>query len=379
MKTNIPNSEVLNAIDKALRELERQKFALDQSAIVAITDIKGDISYVNEKFCAISKYSEEELLGHNHRIINSGYHDKQFFSSMWQTISSGNVWRDDIKNRAKDGTFYWVATTITPFLNESGRPIMFVSIRFDITKQKELEIQLEEQLKERDVMLKQLSHQNKQLEDFCYIISHNLRAPLTNMSMLSDLLKESDSEADKKEYVSKLNQVSDYLQETFDELVSAIQVRNNVDVVNEVIDLEEVFNRTILILQGQVIQTGATIKADFTEVRLFQYPKKYIDSIFLNIISNALKYRSNERALEIQLRSYKSQNSVYLEIIDNGLGLDLRKHGDKLFMLRKTFHDHPQAKGFGLFITKSHLEAMGGKIVAESQPNTYFKLILQLN
>jgi PAS domain S-box-containing protein len=379
MKTNIPNSEVLNAIDKALRELERQKFALDQSAIVAITDIKGDISYVNEKFCAISKYSEEELLGHNHRIINSGYHDKQFFSSMWQTISSGNVWRDDIKNKAKDGTFYWVATTITPFLNESGRPIMFVSIRFDITKQKELEIQLEEQLKERDVMLKQLSHQNKQLEDFCYIISHNLRAPLTNMSMLSDLLKESDSEADKKEYVSKLNQVSDYLQETFDELVSAIQVRNNVDVVNEVIDLEEVFNRTILILQGQVIQTGATIKADFTEVRLFQYPKKYIDSIFLNIISNALKYRSNERALEIQLRSYKSQNSVYLEIIDNGLGLDLRKHGDKLFMLRKTFHDHPQAKGFGLFITKSHLEAMGGKIVAESQPNTYFKLILQLN
>lgn len=379
MKTNIPNGEVLNAIDKALRELERQKFALDQSAIVAITDIKGDISYVNEKFCAISKYSEEELLGHNHRIINSGYHDKQFFSSMWQTISSGNVWRDDIKNRAKDGTFYWVATTITPFLNESGRPIMFVSIRFDITKQKELEIQLEEQLKERDVMLKQLSHQNKQLEDFCYIISHNLRAPLTNMSMLSDLLKESDSEADKKEYVSKLNQVSDYLQETFDELVSAIQVRNNVDVVNEVIDLEEVFNRTILILQGQVIQTGATIKADFTEVRLFQYPKKYIDSIFLNIISNALKYRSNERALEIQLRSYKSQNSVYLEIIDNGLGLDLRKHGDKLFMLRKTFHDHPQAKGFGLFITKSHLEAMGGKIVAESQPNTYFKLILQLN
>ncbi len=379
MKTNIPNSEVLNAIDKALRELERQKFALDQSAIVAITDLKGDITYVNDKFCAISKYSEEELVGHNHRIINSGYHDKQFFSSMWQTISSGNVWRDDIKNRAKDGTFYWVATTITPFLNESGRPIMFVSIRFDITKQKELEIQLEEQLKERDVMLKQLSHQNKQLEDFCYIISHNLRAPLTNMSMLSDLLKESDSEADKKEYVSKLNQVSDYLQETFDELVSAIQVRNNVDVVNEVIDLEEVFNRTILILQGQVIQTGATIKADFTEVRLFQYPKKYIDSIFLNIISNALKYRSNERALEIQLRSYKSQNSVFLEIIDNGLGLDLRKHGDKLFMLRKTFHDHPQAKGFGLFITKSHLEAMGGKIVAESQPNTYFKLTLQLN
>lgn len=379
MKTNIPNSEVLNAIDKALRELERQKFALDQSAIVAITDLKGDITYINDKFCAISKYSESELLGQNHRIINSGYHDKQFFASMWRTISSGRVWKNDIKNRAKDGSYYWVATTITPFLDESGKPIMYVSIRFDITKQKKLEIQLEHQLKERDLMLQQLSRQNKQLEDFCYIISHNLRAPLTNMSMLSDLLKDSESETDKTEYISKLNQVSDYLQETFDELVSAIQVRNNADVEIEIIDMEEVFNRTIQILQGQIIQTGATIKADFTEVSQFQYPKKYIDSILLNIISNSLKYRSKERALEIGLKSYKIHNSVYLEIIDNGLGLDLKMHGDKLFMLRKTFHDHPQAKGFGLFITKSQIEAMGGKIEAESQPNSYFKLILQLN
>lgn len=378
MNTNIPNSEVLTAIDRALRELERQKFALDQSAIVAITDIKGDITYVNDKFCAISKYEEEELLGQNHRIINSGYHDKVFFQEMWQTIASGNVWKADIKNKAKDGTYYWVATTITPFFDESGKPSMYVSIRFDITKQKELEIQLEEQLKERNIMLKQLSHQNKQLEDFCYIISHNLRAPLSNMSMLSDLLKDSETDLEKKELISKLNQVSDYLQETFDELVSAIQVRNNVDVVNEPIELEEVYHRTKKILQGQILQSGARIEANFSELPRIIYPKKYIDSIFLNIISNALKYRSSERTAEIKLQSYTRGDAQYIEIADNGLGLDLKKHGEKLFMLRKTFHNHPQAKGFGLFITKSQLESMGGRIDVDSQPNAYFKLTLLL-
>lgn len=378
MNTNIPNSDEIHAIDRALRELERQKFALDQSAIVAITNIKGDITYVNDKFCAISGYSEAELLGQNHRIINSGYHSKDFFSDMWQTISNGRVWRNDIKNKAKAGNYYWVATTITPFLDDKGKPYMFVSVRFDITKQKSLELELEAQLNERNKMLKLLSAQNKQLEDFCYIISHNLRAPLTNMSMLSDLLRDTSTEEEQKELVSKLNTVSDYLQETFDELVSAIQVRNNVDIQIEPIDLEETFNRTILILQAQIMQSEAKIQGDFSELRHIHYPKTYIDSIFLNLLSNTLKYRSPLRPLNVSFRSYIKQSWVYLEIEDNGLGLDLEKHGDKLFMLRKTFHRHPQAKGFGLFITRSQVEAMGGKIEAESIEGNFFRIRIQL-
>jgi PAS domain S-box-containing protein len=166
-----------SAHEGALRRLEEIRYALDQAAIVATTDHHGIITYVNDKFCEISKYSREELLGKDHRIINSGYHPKEFIRELWRTIAQGRVWRGEIRNRAKDGSHYWVDTTIVPFLNAEGKPRQYLAIRSDITQRKAAEQQLADQAA------------LAQLGQLAAVVAHEVRNPLAGVKGALQILR----------------------------------------------------------------------------------------------------------------------------------------------------------------------------------------------
>jgi len=180
-----------NSFERSLKqansELQDYRRALDECAIITITDSEGKITYVNDKFCKVSQYSREELLGQNHRIINSGYHGKEFFKTLWDTISQGNVWRGEVRNKAKDGTFHWVDATVVPFLKDDGLPYSYVAIRFDITNRKNGELELGK-------LNNELRQKYDQLMEISWLQSHVIRAPLARIMGLIPLMKEGKAE-----------------------------------------------------------------------------------------------------------------------------------------------------------------------------------------
>lgn len=249
-------------------------------------------------------------------------------------------------------------------------------------KNKELEkktTELNTRNEEMKLLTSQLLNQNKQLEDFTHITSHNLRSPAGNLTALLALYKEQENPEEKQNIFNMFETVVSNLNETLNDLIEVVQIKKDVKVERQDIYFESVLKKIQDILRGEIIRTGTVIQYDFSKAPVLHYPKTYLESIILNLLTNAIKYRSPDRKPVIEIESFKEDNGVRLIVKDNGIGIDMKAHGHKLFGLYKTFHHNPDAKGLGLFITKSQVEALGGEISAESAVNKGMVMSIKFN
>ncbi len=346
-----------DAIQKNLKnknKLLEELFELSTDFIV-IANSDGYFKKVNPIWIEKLGYTENELLS---TPFMSFIHpdDRNRTSNMVQRQMEGYT-AIAFENRYvnKNGDSIWLEWNATSV--DATGDIFAIARDQTVSRQQKLKL---------EVMLKELKAKNKQLEEFTYISSHNLRSPVANIFVLSKFLEQTSLNTEQKQYIKLIKESSEMLNNTLSDLTEAVQVHKNKNVKINRISLEEVCNTALKQLSGKLLSTQAEIIIDFNETDTIEYSKPYMQSIFLNLISNAIKYKSPERSPVIHISSKKLKNAIQLIFKDNGIGIDLKKHKGKMFGFRKTFHDNPDARGLGLYITKSQVEALNGKIRVSS-------------
>lgn len=283
-------------------------------------------------------------------------------SQFLEVKESGHAIGWEESQRGPDGQLITFLRRMFPVHDEQGNFIMVIGYGIDISERKLLE-------EKQSLIMGQLAIQNTQLIDFCNVVSHNLRGPLINMAMLAEFIQEAEDVDEQKLLVSKLEPVIDNLKNTFNELVESIQIRQDSNVKSDQLNFSACLQEALDGLNEEIKKAKAKITVDFDQAPGIIYPHKYLASIFFNLISNAIKYQSPDRRLSVSLASRMMEGNVVLTVKDNGLGIDIIKHKDNLFKIGKVFHRHPDAKGLGLFMTKTQVEAMGGRIWVDSVPD----------
>jgi len=363
------------------KDISDYKFALDASSIVAVTDQKGIIQHVNENFCKISKYSVQELLGKDHRIINSGFHPKEFIRELWTTIANGRIWKGELRNRAKDGTIYWVDTTIVPFLDAKGKPYKYLAIRADITQRRlaeetilkmneELEQKVEERTLELTSTLQHMQAMNELKSRFVSMASHEFRTPLSAILSSVSLIEayHSDEQVDKrKKHIARIKSSIRNMTEILNDFLSIDRLeQGKMEVYREPFDLPAFCEDIVEEVSG-MLKEGQLIEFAHNEFHEVVQDKKILRHILLNLLSNAIKYSQPNSKILLLVRVEEEQ--VCLKVHDHGIGIP---EDEQAFMFEKFFRGRNavniQGTGLGLNIVKRYVELLDGSIGFVSNP-----------
>ena len=374
-----PTSKNLHLDDYVEKSLKETKIdlvelgkVLDELVIVSITDKDGNITYANKTFCKISKYTKKELLGQNHRILKSGHHPPEFYEDLWKTISNGRIWKNEIKNVAKDGSYYWVNTIISPILDKRGKPKQYISIRIDITKQKEVEerLKLQSRFKRRLDALKEI---DKQKEEFASMVTHELKTPLSPIILYCELLRDKSQgelNADQLESVNEIYINAERLDMLIGDILDAQKLAMNMMTFSEQkIDIAKLLDKVMkdvsMMSDDKRIQfvnsnsSKSTILAD--EDRIIQTME--------NLIRNSVDFVPEEHG-RIEIGARDVDNKVIFYVKDNGIGIpkDKQKNLFKKFYQIDTSHTRKHAgSGLGLAICWGIVRRLGGSMWFESE------------
>lgn len=329
------------AREHSIHRLEEIRQALDQAAIVATTDHRGVITYANDKFCEISGYSREELLGQDHRLINSGHHSKEFFRDLWKTIARGHVWRGEIRNRAKDGHYYWVDTTIVPFLDAAGKPRQYLAIRSDITKRKAAEAKLLEQ------------SALAQLGQLAAVVAHEVRNPLAGVrGALQILRSRAAAESDESELMDAMIARIDVLNAKVEDILRFARPRapfiEAVDVRLVALDAIQSARAAAGKECADIIPPAATAMIDAD--------REMLRDVLLNLILNACQAGGTE---PVHVSIVAEGRMCRIEIADRGVGISDEQRA-KIF--EAFYTTKKSGTGLGLAIVRRLVTLQDGNV-----------------
>ena len=352
----------------SFKELEDLQSALDQHCIVARTDPRGIITFANDKFCAIAGYSREELIGQDHRIINSKYHPEEFINGLWTTIRSGRVWKGEIKNRAKDGTIYWVDTTIVPFCDAQGAPCQFIAIRSDITSLKSIEEELRGAMERAEAASRAKS-------EFLANMSHEIRTPMNGILGMTELALDTQLNIEQREYLGMVKSSAESLLTLINDILDFSKIEaGKLDLEAADFSLRDGLGETMKALGFRAHQKQLELAWSVGE----DVPDRLsgdlgrLRQVVVNLVGNSVKFTEHgEIVVEVTKDKQEGRNvALHFRIRDTGIGIPR----DKQAMVFGAFTQADGSTtrkyggtGLGLAITSRLVDLMGGKIWVESE------------